>query len=58
MMFSLNCVLGSMSVNGNGACVGQWCIKSHFLMPLVKSQFLMPLSKIVGIFSNAGNRNS
>jgi hypothetical protein len=53
MMFSLNCVLGSVSVSGNGACVRPWCVESHFLMPLVVSHFLMPLSNIVGTFSNA-----
>ncbi len=56
-MFSYCCVLGNVSVSGNGACVGRWCVESHFLMPLVESQFLMPLSKIAGTFSDAWNQN-
>jgi hypothetical protein len=32
-MFSLNCVLGSLSVSGNGACVRCLCIVSNFDPP-------------------------
>ncbi len=52
MLFSLNFVLGSVSVSGDGACIGCWCVESHFLMPLMESQFLMPLKK-AGAFSNS-----
>jgi hypothetical protein len=52
-MFLLNCVMGSMSVSDDGACVRRWCIESQIFMPLVESQFLIPLSKIAGMFSDA-----